>query len=111
NYYRLLQADMDANSELTKVVAVFIKQSIVTELITYPNPARDQVAYRVSNAANGDYTVQLFDMFGKQVMHRVLIVKENILTGKLMVTGLPEGVYLLTISGQHTNLVQQIIKQ
>lgn len=76
------------------------------DLKVYPNPATDNVTIALEE--NGDYTLTLSDMQGREVR----AVSFNDSSYQLNVADLPAGVYILKINGDNQQrFVQKLIKK
>jgi hypothetical protein len=88
-YYRLRQVDFDGKEELSKVVAIDMKD---TRLRAYPNPVSGgELTLYFPENLNESMTVQLFDSTGR--LARSTVMGSG--TFSLDITGLAAGVYTL----------------
>ncbi|WP_055443007.1 T9SS type A sorting domain-containing protein [Lacinutrix himadriensis] len=74
---------------------------LATEIILYPNPAKDNVQISVPNNKE-IFNIELFDTLGKQVF-----VKTN--NNKFNVSHLPSGVYLVTIHFKKSKINKKLV--
>ena len=97
SYYRLMQTDIDGKSTYSYVVAVNLGNK-VSEILVYPNPAKDQLWIKFVNP--GKYDVTIFNSNGQSVIHPVSVYGINM---ELNVSELTSGMYILLIShdGMH----------
>ncbi|WP_022824633.1 Ig-like domain-containing protein [Hymenobacter norwichensis] len=101
-YYRLKQVDLDGTVNYTPVQVVRFGQSTVApELTLYPNPATD-VLHLTLTAAVQKGQVTVYSTTGALVLTKVL---NSTLDATLDVSKLPQGAYLLKVTGE--NGVQQ----
>jgi uncharacterized repeat protein (TIGR01451 family) len=101
-YYRLKQVDLDGTTNYTPVQVVRFGQSpAAPELTLYPNPATD-VLHLTLTAAVQKGQVTVYSMTGALVLSKAL---DSNLGATLDVTKLPQGAYLLKVTGE--NGVQQ----
>jgi hypothetical protein len=99
-YYRLRQQDFDGTVSYSPVEQVqFSPPSGPPDLDLYPNPVRagEHVTVQLDGALRDDVTreLQMFDAFGRGIMTR-RIDRVTILS----TTGLPAGVYYLSVRGE-----------
>jgi hypothetical protein len=82
-YYRLVQADLDGASTISKVVSVALSKQVIAALQVYPNPANDKF---VVSGLTGK--AQVYDITGKQQL-------EITADGEVNISHLPDGIYFL----------------
>lgn len=100
NFYRLMQVDMDGTSTIhDEMVSVQFGQ---TEVVLYPNPARDNISLLADNLRIKHLAV--YDWSGKEVP--VNVVHQNIDISHLI-----SGAYLVKIETEQEVLVERFIKQ
>lgn len=78
--------------------------------VVYPNPANRLVTVRFDDNAKGTYLLQLSDKFNMKMMTSTLDSGFNKET-QIATAHLPNGVYFLTVSSEHTKSTQKIIVQ
>jgi hypothetical protein len=82
------------------------------QALVYPNPASDVLHIQYEPPAQEEVTIALFDVQGKQVLHKTL-GKETV--GKHLetfdVAHLPSGNYLCRISNANGTISKQVVKQ
>lgn len=111
-YYRLRQVDLDGTETFSPVRAVAAAPAGLL-VQAYPNPFGEAVTIRVEAARAGVATLVLRDALGRTVGQQRLVLAPGATTCPLVgVAGLPQGVYLLTISQtgggqQHLRLTRQ----
>ena len=94
-YYRLRQVDADGSAHYSPVatVAALANGDTPTQLLVYPNPARQVAFVQLSGPIATDAAVQVFDALGRQVRRaqtpRVGMVLE------IPLRGLPVGLYMV----------------
>lgn len=69
------------------------------ELIVFPNPGKDK--FRLSLMENKNISVQLFDMLGKELINGDIFDRKNWVSPNL--SGLPNGLYLIRVTGDGLN--------
>jgi len=73
----------------------------------YPNPASDFVNLNISQ--NGKYSVKIYDMAGKSVFTQPQKEMNANSTVKVPVSGLPGGVYIISIEGEKQSFSKKLI--
>lgn len=74
-----------------------ISVNVSPEILVYPNPSDELLNIRIPEL-NGNMTATIFDLSGKEIL-----VKE--LNEKMTTLKLPDGTYLLKITGKHSELL------
>jgi len=99
--YRLKQVDTDGTTSLSEAVTVARRGPEQLELLgTYPNPARQRatVRYAVPEGTDGDVTLRLYDILGRQVRTVSVEAEAGRHEQTLDVSGLSSGVYILRLT-------------
>ncbi|MBS1618198.1 MAG: T9SS type A sorting domain-containing protein, partial [Bacteroidetes bacterium] len=76
----------------------------------YPNPTSGRINISSTGLAAGTYDVTLHDMLGQEVMQNDMIVSGTRAEQTISVSGLMDGIYLLSIQGNGTTLTRKIQK-
>lgn len=76
----------------------------------YPNPASDVVFISVNDAPAGTYTLRIHDMAGRMVKQQLVMHSSESLT-ELPVSALPQGLYMLSVTGEDLTFTGKFIKQ
>lgn len=71
-------------------------RTISTSVRTYPNPAYEELNIELKNFDNGNYTLKMYNIIGKQIWKKTYFVNEE-RTIKLDVSKLRKGTYIYTI--------------
>ena len=98
--YRLKQVDTDGTTSLSEAVTVARGGPEQLELLgTAPNPARNRAIFRyaIPEGTGGDVTIRLYDVLGRQVRTVSAEAEPGRHKGRLDVSGLPSGVYVLRL--------------
>ncbi len=104
-YYRLKMVSIDGEeiwSEIREVNRTCHPPN--QELDLYPNPVRDELHYEFPSPLD-DYEIEILDRLGRKLMSRKVPSGQSVQQGKLPISGLPGGVYWLSIK-HHTALYQ-----
>jgi hypothetical protein len=75
----------------------------------YPNPTAAFLNINLSRLAGGEYSIALFDVVGNKVQYTTAMGKGG-QTTVLDLSGLADGIYLLTISGSNFNQSFKVTK-
>jgi len=92
HYYRLRQVDFDGSYEYSEVVSVQIAGA-PGALRLFPNPAREEV--QLLSAGTEALRYDLFDAFGRLLRSDAVAPQ-----GRIDISGLTQGTYLLRVSSQ-----------
>lgn len=79
-------------------------------ITVYPNPTSGRINISSTCLAAGTYDVTLHDMLGQVVMQDDMIVSGATAEKTMSVSGLMDGIYLLSIRGNGTTLTRKIQK-
>jgi Secretion system C-terminal sorting domain/Fibronectin type III domain/Cohesin domain len=104
NYYRLKQVDVNGQSEFSKIVSVDMP-NLDKNISIYPNPVKDKVM--VETNITGDYTIELLDIAGKLLQSH----KANQPSLQLSTSGLPSGMYMISVKSNTIQKTFKIVKQ
>jgi len=77
----------------------------VQDITVYPNPATSYLHIRFGEQSSEDYSYQIFDVTGKQVLDYVR-VNEAFEVSRLDISNLSEGMYMLFVSDKNSNQTQ-----
>ncbi|MEO0334468.1 MAG: T9SS type A sorting domain-containing protein, partial [Bacteroidota bacterium] len=75
-------------------------------LLIYPNPARDQVEVNLPLAQDQMYTLQLYDLYGREVFRQQ---GAGSVTESIPLQGQPRGTYLVAVQTGGQRLVQKLV--
>jgi hypothetical protein len=116
NYSMCLCADEDANSvKLLLVKCAGDEISSVEEesehlLDIFPQPARDELFITFNNLVAGEYTIEIFDLLGREVLSRFLnLTQSSSSTFQINIAHLPSNYYLLSVSSDEKILTKLLI--
>jgi Secretion system C-terminal sorting domain len=106
NYYRIKQVDSDGKFVYSAIVKLLLFNE-ATNLIVYPNPAKDWVQMEFASARNV-VLVNVVDALGRIVQTKVLPTSSNL---KLDVSSLTNGLYYLQLSDGEKIATAKFVKQ
>ncbi len=108
-YYRVKALGTNGLSRWSNVVAVTIKNNTISTV--YPNPASHEIKVAISSEEQGKVIMQCFDEIGRNMFTSHADVQKGINNISLNTTALPEGVYILKLSGVCEHVHKFIIKR
>ena len=111
SYYRLTTMDADGKKTVSKTVSAHTGKSKLTLLNAYPSPAKNVVNLDFDATPNTTVAVALKDMTGRAVLVKNTKITEGSNQLTLDVSGLANGVYILTMNDGVSSIVQRIVKQ
>ncbi len=77
----------------------------------FPNPAGNEITLAGEGLENGLYSISLKNLIGQIVTTTSLSVQNNTAQKSIDISGLPAGVYLLTMQSCNTRIVRKVVKQ
>lgn len=83
----------------------------MTELLLYPNPAKDQSHLKLNMNAAGDVTLSIFEITGKLVQQGKYNLSEGVNTIDMDTNTLAKGMYLVTINSGNAKKTVRLIKE
>lgn len=104
-YYRLKQVDFNGSFTYSNTVAVDLTSIRILSL--YPNPANGNVNIQLGSAITTSGTVKIYDLTGRVVMSRAVVVPWGESTMELDVSNLSKGGYHFTIQTRDQTLLQK----
>ncbi|PLX12735.1 MAG: hypothetical protein C0598_05505, partial [Marinilabiliales bacterium] len=93
--------------EVTIDQCVGIKEMEKTDLIVYPNPAKNQVTIKLDGVPNGLVDLQLMDSKGKLVIYENHYLTSNSLKSTLNLSTLNNGLYIIVIRSKNQILIHR----
>lgn len=107
--YNIFARTVDKNADATSVPQVHSDEIAIS---IFPNPAHDQLTVRFSGTSPARVAnLQLFDMAGRNVRHIHLDPVTNTFDTHIDVTGLPSGIYILSVDVDGTHFHQRVTLQ
>lgn len=102
-YYRIKQVDFDGQSSYSNLLELSTNDNLQLELLIYPNPASEQVSFKLAGASEQNLRYQVISTQGKQMKAGQI---DHLSEWQLDVSDWPNGTYHLRID----NNTQQITK-
>ncbi|MCC6720605.1 MAG: T9SS type A sorting domain-containing protein [Bacteroidia bacterium] len=102
-YYRLKQIDFDGKSEYSSIRVVSLNNTKVNIGKVYPNPANDIIKVNINT--EGDYTIRLVDINGKEMLKQ----EGSSSIETLNIADIPAGIYFVKIENHIINESHRII--
>jgi len=89
------------------------EENAVTEFTAYPNPASEIITVDITSNINGNVSIQVFDMLGKNAMEVPSAINAGNNRIELNLSTLQNGMYLLSVRSADVSSLQtiRIIKQ
>ena len=84
-------------------------EAFASALSVFPNPAEDQVHFRLEGWPEGSYQLQLFDPLGRLLRNQQIDKAEGDLTVGFTVADLPVGFYAYTIHGRDHKISGKVL--
>jgi hypothetical protein len=103
-YYRLVQYDLDGAKHTSNSIYIGEYQSDKVSL--FPNPANTQITVRSVMAESEFSSVEVFDLFGKQI----IVVSGNSSERNIDISSLNTGVYTVRITFNGTTETIRLLK-
>lgn len=102
NYYRLKITDQDTKYTYSETVLVL--NTGQTEIILYPNPAKDELNI-LSSAGNFSY--HIYDMYGKEILSGLSLLHNQSISCRHM----NKGIYFITVKADNDTKTLRFIKE
>jgi hypothetical protein len=100
-YYKLVQIDFDGTSETFKVLSVNLS-NLEGQVSIYPNPAQDEVEFKISNSTDEPAEITITNINGEVVLSQT--VKNSV---KLDVSEWRTGLYFIRATSNNTEVVNR----
>lgn len=83
----------------------------ISQVAIFPNPTSDLVSINLVGPAKADFILRLYDAFGRLIRSESLGFHNGLINLELDLTGLPIGVYFISLSHGNQLLTERIIKK
>ncbi|MES2429445.1 MAG: T9SS type A sorting domain-containing protein [Bacteroidota bacterium] len=110
-YYRIKAVDITGSFIYSQIVKLDLKNYLIAEIITYPNPFSTQLKVEISCKQSADINVQLFNSSGQYIFNKVIsVIKgKNMLDLTNEIKNLSKGTYLLKIITENRSIFEKKI--
>jgi hypothetical protein len=110
SYYRLKLVDQDGKFSFSNIVAVSADRS-ATSFIVYPNPVKDEATLAVTVTEKQDAVYSLFDLSGRKLGSKPVLLNEGVNIINVPVAHLPAGNYIIQLSGAMIFKQSKLVRQ
>jgi len=101
-----------ANAQATTAnVKNYAAKESVTDLLLFPNPAKDQSQLKLNMNMSGDVTLAIYEITGKLMTQSTHNLSEGVNTIDLNTSSLAKGMYLVTINSGNAKKTVRLIKE
>jgi hypothetical protein len=101
---------VNAQGPTTNIKNYAAKESM-TDLLLFPNPAKDQSHLKVNMNQAGDVTLSIYEITGKLMSQATHNLSEGVNTVDLNTSSLAKGMYLVTINSGNAKKTVRLIKE
>lgn len=108
NYYRLRQEDFDGQFEYSQIVSIKMRNG-GSGIRLFPNPATHSVTLALETDYDGEATLTLHDITGKQVRTQVLPLEGGTFRSSIELAGLPAGLYLAEVQAGREQWQERLV--
>jgi len=108
-YYRLRIVDLDGAEYFSNVIA--LERNTVSGVSISPVPAREEVQMIYEATEDGEMTISIIDVVGREVARESMQISEGLNTKTIDIRNLAVGLYYLTVDNGIDTHTQRIIKQ
>jgi len=102
-------SDYSATSTFTTLFRLSENAIADGEINVYPNPAADNFTITLENFNEGETNIKLFDMLGNIILENIISVTENNNSAIINVSGIANGMYLLSAEQNGFTLNKQVV--
>lgn len=108
-YYRLRIVDLDGVEYFSNVVA--LERNTLSGVTISPVPARDEVTMLFDASEEGDLSVTIVDVLGRELSKENMAINIGLNTKTIDISSLPVGLYYVTVDNGADTHTKRIIKQ
>ena len=110
NYYRIKAINKDRSIQYSTVAKVIMDER-KEGISVYPNPvAGKELNIFLSNIAAGNFTIDMYNLTGQQIMSENIVHSGGSMTSKLpLPSNISSGIYQLKLSGNGNTFVETVI--
>ena len=111
-YYRLKMVDTDGKATYSKIIALKLNGSPISEFSSYPNPFTDDIKIFIKSNTDDDAVFRIITFDGKELLNRKLPIQtgDNIVVLKDL-GYLPAGTYILEVTVSTDKFVKKLLKR
>jgi hypothetical protein len=84
---------------------------IVPGMTVFPNPVTDRLMIRLTSPVGDNVSIIFSDLTGRHILSKNIHLPSGESSLEINLTGLPSGVYILTLLNDQTRIVKKIIKK
>jgi hypothetical protein len=108
-YYRLRLVEQTGEVSYSQVRSIRLNKVEITEILTYPNPAKDQLRVTLPGSWQGkEVQIELYASTGVRLQSQLF--KSASQTETIAMGSLPKGIYLLQASNGEQRSQQRVLK-
>ncbi|PSR55943.1 hypothetical protein AHMF7605_21775 [Adhaeribacter arboris] len=111
SYYRLILVDTSSQTATSPIISVKREGSSLPNITIYPNPTTSQFTLNITAAASEKVQVIISDITGKILQTKIIPVIAGYNAIDFNLEGVPNGIYLVQVTGSAFHLLQRMIKQ
>ncbi len=108
-YYRLRIVDLDGAEYFSNVIA--LERNTISGVTVTPVPASEEVQMIYEAVGDGEISISIVDVVGRQVVSERMQITEGLNTKTIDIRNLAVGLYYLTVDDGEDSHTQRIIKQ
>ncbi len=99
------------NAQAPASVKNYEAAEAITEMLLYPNPAKDQAHIKLNMNKAGDVTLLIYEVTGKLVQQGTQNLSEGVNTIDVNINSLEKGMYFITINSGNAKKTVRLIKE
>ncbi|MCC5945320.1 MAG: T9SS type A sorting domain-containing protein, partial [Bernardetiaceae bacterium] len=81
------------------------------KLVLYPNPSTERISFSLKNNFEGEYSIKIYDVLGREITGFKQVKEGAFLQGKLDISNYANGVYILELSNNKESLQKRFLKE
>lgn len=110
NYYRIKATETNGKFWYSKTVAVPLINYAINSLQVLPNPVINNATLQINALQNGQAQILVKDIFGRSIYSTNTKLEKGLQTINLNTANWAKGNYIVSVSSNEINLVQQVVK-
>ena len=84
---------------------------ITNKVLVYPNPSSGMITLMAKELENSKAFINIYDIFGQELFVNEVAIKNEILLEEINVSGIPAGVYLISVNDGRNKYFNRLIKE